>query len=29
MPIEQRACFSKEREQFFAHEGVDLSPKYR
>jgi len=24
MPIEQRACFSKEREQFLAHEDVEL-----
>jgi hypothetical protein len=29
MPIEQRTCFSKEREQILVHQNVDFSPKYR
>src|SRR5947199_8392775 len=29
VPIEQRACFSKEREQILVHQNLDLSPKYR
>ena len=29
MAIEQRTCFSKEREQILVHQSVDLSPMYR